>query len=145
MNRGARPRAMDKIAALVQRVEACELPLEEWTHRVHLTVSTWYLTNHGLEEGTRLMRDTIQRFNAHNGIEVTRESGYHETLTLAWLRKIDGILKKCEANTPLAERVERVLQVCSDKKALRQYYSRERMMSWEARLGWVEPDLRPID
>ena len=85
---------MDEIAELVRRVEACELPLQEWTHRVHLTVSTWFLTNHGLEEGTRLMRDTIQRFNAHNGIEVTRERGYHETLTLAWLRKIDNVLKE---------------------------------------------------
>ena len=91
------------------------------------------------------MRDTIQRFNAHNGIEVTRERGYHETLTLAWLRKIDNVLKKCEANTSLPERVERVLDECGDKLALLQYYSRERMMSWEARLSWVEPDLKPID
>ncbi len=136
---------MDEIAELVRRVEACELPLQEWTHRVHLTVSTWFLTNHGLEEGTRLMRDTIQRFNAHDGIEVTRERGYHETLTLAWLRKIDNVLKKCEANTSLPERVERVLDECGDKLALLQYYSRERMMSWEARLSWVEPDLKPID
>jgi len=25
------------------------------------------------------------------------------------------------------------------------YYTRDRLMSWEARVNWVEPDLRAID
>jgi hypothetical protein len=31
---------------------------------------------------------------------------------------------------------------CSDKTYPFDYYSRERLFSWEARIGWMEPDLK---
>jgi len=47
---------------------------------------------------------------------------------------------------PLAELREGLLRSrWADKRAPLEYYSRERITSWEARTRWVEPDLRPLE
>jgi len=134
----------ESLATLVQRVESCDLPLAEWTHPVHLCVSTWYLSRNGLDEGTRTMRETILRFNAHNGIEMTANSGYHETLTLAWLHIVAAELARCPADLPLEKRAEQVIERCRDMKRLLDHYTREAIMSWKARTEWVEPNRAPL-
>ena len=132
------------VADLVGRVEACTFPLPDWHHDVHLAVLTWYLARHPRAEATRLMRSTIQRFNAHHGLLMTRETGYHETLTLAWIALVHDFLAKNGRGKTLVEKVEAVTGAFRDKLLLRRHYTRERIMSWEARLDWVEPDRRPL-
>ncbi|MEE8105057.1 MAG: hypothetical protein V3T86_05935 [Planctomycetota bacterium] len=116
----------------------------EWTHPVHLCMSTWYLSRNGPDEGVKAMRETILRFNAHNGIEMTPERGYHETLTVAWLRIVAWELARCPADLSLPERAGHVIEHCRDMRRLRDHYTRETMMSWKARTEWVEPDLVPL-
>jgi hypothetical protein len=46
---------------------------------------------------------------------------------------------------PVAERVARLLAGdLTDRGVLLKFYSRPRLESAEARLGWVEPDLAPL-
>ncbi len=133
-----------QIAAVVRDVEACRFPFPDWHHDIHLVVTSWYVERHECEEATRRMRETVLRYNAHNGIDVTRETGYHETLTVAWVRIIAAELNGLDTSLALPARVRHVLEACADKYRLRDHYSRERIMSWDARLGWVEPDLAPL-
>lgn len=130
---------------LVKAVESCEFPLPSWHHDAHLAVTCWYLARHGRAEATRRLRTTIQRFNAHHRIPLTRERGYHETLTLAWIAVLDRFLAAAAPGRPLPDLVQEAIRRFADKRYLLRYYSRERMMSWEARLGWVEPDVQPLE
>lgn len=81
------------------------------------------------------MRAGIQALNAANGIPQTETGGYHETLTRFWLT----LVRKHWAGewAPF-------WAVLGDKKLPLRHYSRERLMSREARSGWLEPDLQPL-
>jgi hypothetical protein len=43
-----------------------------------------------------------------------------------------------------AEKVASVIESFSDKTVMLRYYSRDRIMSQEARYGWVEPDVAAL-
>ena len=133
-----------EVESLVREFEACTLAGERWTHEAHLTVALWYLTRHAEAEATRLIRERIQRYNLSRGVEMTRESGYHETITLFYMRAIRSYLAGVDAET-FAELLDGLLAACGGRNFPFEYYSRERLLSWEARTGWLEPDLKPLD
>ncbi|HEX8423821.1 MAG TPA: hypothetical protein VF634_10440 [Pyrinomonadaceae bacterium] len=141
----ATARREDEIERLVREFEACTLAAERWTHEAHLTVALWYLVRHTDADVTRLIRAGIQRYNLSRGVEMTKESGYHETITLFYIRAIRRYLDAaCETQT-LAGLLDGLLASCGEKNFPFEYYSRERLLSWEARTGWLEPDLKPLD
>jgi hypothetical protein len=133
-------RHADVIAALVRAFDDCTLPRAEWTHAAHLTVALWYLLRHNPEEATALIRAGILRYNAAHGILTTPTSGYHETLTLFWIRLVRAHLAAHAHDTPLVA-LANGLVARYDKHTPLHYYTRERLFSPEARTGWVEPDL----
>jgi hypothetical protein len=130
-----------EIEALVRSFEDGSLPCSEWTHASHLLVGLWYLSRHPRDQATTLVRDSIRRYNHLHG----RDSGYHETITLAWLAVIAGFLAGCDRALPISALAATLIDGCGDKDYLLRYYSRELLMSDAARQGWVPPDLRPIE
>jgi hypothetical protein len=135
----------DEIERLVEAFESCTLPREEWTHCAHLTVALWYLIHHDDVEATKLIREGIQKFNLARGIVTTRTGGYHETITLFYVRIISKHLRETGTDDSIVNLVNSLMQTYGDKNLPLEYYSRERLMSWEARMNWVEPDLKPLD
>jgi len=138
-------REAGEILALVRDFETCALPRERWTHAAHLTVALWYLLQYEWPEAVRRVREGIKRLNEAHGVVTTRERGYHETLTLFWLRHVRAFLERgyneARPLVPLAnELIER-----SDRNRPLEHYTRALLFSWEARLGWVEPDIKPLD
>lgn len=129
-------RSAVEIEALVRAFEECTLPHAAWTHREHLTVALWYLRRHGRDEAMRRMRSGILRFNGHYG----RLSGYHETITLAWMAVIADFLSGRDEGQSIADLTKDLIEVCGDKEYLLRYYSRDVLMCHAARHGWVEPD-----
>jgi hypothetical protein len=130
-----------EIEALVRSFEDGSLPRSDWTHASHLLVALWYMSRHSRDQATRLMRDGIRRFNHIHG----RDSGYHETITLAWLAVIARFLARADRDRPISDLAAGLLDGCGDKDYLLRYYSREILMSDAARLTWVPPDRRPIE
>jgi GNAT superfamily N-acetyltransferase len=129
------------IEALVRAFEDCSLPAAEWTHQAHLTVALWYLRHHPGEEATGRIREGIRRFNLSHG----NATGYHETITVAWVAVIARFLAEHDQGQSLSALVEALLEQCGDKGCLLRFYSEDVLMSDEARRGWVPPDLRPIE
>jgi hypothetical protein len=130
---------------IVTAFESCTLPLPEWNHQAHVTVTIAYLLKHGsTEKVLPLLRESIQRFNATNGIKQTLTGGYHETMTRFWLWAVDRFLASADETAGVAELAKQFVTQ-TDRHLNREYYSRDRFMSWEARLGWVEPDLKPLE
>lgn len=129
----------DEIVALVEAFEAGTLPLLEWTHAAHLTVAVWYLMRDGAELGGERMRAGILRYNAAQGIVPRPDGGYHETLTRFYLWAVGEYLRGA-----VVELANGCVAGLGDRDIPLRYYSRERLMSPEARRQWVEPDLRPL-
>jgi hypothetical protein len=129
------------IEALIRSFEDGSLARSEWTHASHLLVALWYMTRHPRDQATRLVRDGIRRYNHIHG----RDSGYHETITLAWVAVIARFLARADRDRPISELAASLIDGCGDKDYLLRYYSREVLMSDEARRDWVPPDLRPIE
>lgn len=134
-------RSEDELDALIARIAACDMPNDEFTHRYHLALAACkVVAGEGLEE----IRTTILSLNASNNVEQTLTGGYHETITVAWHRLISAHLASLPEETPRLLAVNSVLHEFHDKMAVLRHYSRDRLMSWEARKGYVEPDIAPL-
>ncbi len=133
-----------EIKSLIAGFENCSLPRSEWNHQAHLTIALWYLNLFDEQEAINRVRQGILRYNQAIGIKTTKDGGYHETLTLFWVRMVSHYLSVNEEKISIPETVIAIHDTYKDKYLPFQYYSRDLLMSWEARSGWVEPDLKPL-
>jgi hypothetical protein len=138
-------RTRGEIENLISAFESCTLPRESWSHHAHLTVGLWYLVRHDKAEATKLIRRNIQKYNRAHGIVTTKTSGYHETITLFFIRVVSKYLYEASANNSIIELLNGLIDSYGDRNLPLAYYSKERLMSCEARARWLEPDLKPLD
>jgi len=126
--------------ALLAAFEDASLPLASWTHRGHVRVAWIYLERHGLAAAVSRMRDGLKHFTTAHGVPTGPMMGYHETLTIAWARVIEATRQNygSEADSRAFCDAHPQLMV---KTLLRVFYSRSHLLSEEARVGFVEPDL----
>lgn len=94
-------------------------------------------------DATQKIRTGIQRYNAAQGIVMTPADGYHETLTLLWIALIHQYLEQ-RRESDFVTLLNGLLETYANPQLPLQYYSRDRLMSWEARCHWIEPDLQPL-
>jgi hypothetical protein len=127
----------------IENFERLEIPLAEWNHRAHLTVAYQMLREFGLDAAIDRIRRGLKAFIAHHGIETTPTQGYHETLTVAWMRMLHTTMTVYGPADSAEQFLEQHPHLLS-KVMLRLFYSRPRIMSEAARYGWVEPDLAPL-
>jgi len=127
----------------LRRFEDQSLPREVWHHRAHLKVAYLYLTRFSFEEALRKMRAGVKAYNAANGIADTPTGGYHETMTQAWLQLVHTTL--CQFGpADSADAFFDAQTQLNEKRVLRLFYSRDRIMSAEAKATFIAPDLAPL-
>src|SRR3954463_12301694 len=80
--------------AFLKSFEDCTLPFEQWRHRAHIKVAYLYLRQLPYEDALKKIRESIKRYNAATDTPETLERGYHETMTVAWMRLVHFTL--CE-------------------------------------------------
>jgi hypothetical protein len=124
-----------EILTLVDRLERCLLPKEEFHHRDHLTVAVVYLYAVDLETAMDRMRSSLKRFAGHHHVTGL----YHETLTRFWLQQVE---MRLDRKLCLAESVRSIQDQLNNKNLAFEYYSRERINSKEAKEKWLPPDLK---
>ena len=138
-------RTAGEVLELVRRFEDCTLPRAEWTHAAHLVVAPWHLLQYEPREAAERLRRGIKRYNAAHGIVTTPTGGYHETLTLFWLRVVRSFLEGGRNEARSLVSLANELAANADRGLPLRHYTRERLFSPEARASWVEPDLKPVD
>jgi len=142
----SRPSYSDtEIAGLATRLLDHSLPRAEWTHAAHLaaTLRLVRLRNPGLEQD---LPDIIRTYNVAAGGVNDDTSGYHETLTQAYLAAIRAFVAGLPEGLADSEAVAGLLSSpMGDRAWPLSFWSRERLFSVEARKTWVEPDLAPLD
>ena len=130
-------------AAFLQQFEAATWPKAEWHHHQHIKVAYLYLRRYPLDVATVKIREGIQAYNAAHRVEESLLSGYHDTMTQAWLRLVYFIL--CEYGP--AETADAFIEQhpeLSQKRILRFFYSKNRFQTLEAKAQFVEPDLASL-
>ncbi|MEG4286858.1 hypothetical protein QUB68_27525 [Microcoleus sp. A006_D1] len=138
-------RSPKEIDSLIHAFQECSLPRNQWTHAAHLTVALWYLFYDSEPEAINAIRNGIKRYNSVQGIEMTKDGGYHETLTLFWVQTVRRYLAEEKQNRSIVHLANGLIEQYADRTLPFRYYTRDRLMSWEARINWVEPDLRAIE
>lgn len=131
------------LEALVRSWSDCTLPFAEWTHRAHLDVALWHVLNFPPQEALERVRTGIQAYNLSQGVRQTPEGGYHETLTHLYMALVADFVRKSDPE-PIESLAEKLWASCSDRRIPLRFYSRERLMSWEARTTFVAPDLAEL-
>ena len=127
------------------RFEACEIPAKEWTHAAHMVVGLWHVHRYGADEALMRLRSGIRRLNESHGGVNSATNGYHETITAAYVQLLAEYLEVTPTDMSLSMRAIGLLgSPLVAKDVLVTFYSLERLMSTEARAGWIDPDRGPV-
>jgi len=121
------------------------LPKEAWTHAAHFAAALWLMRHRPDLDLAQAMPDLIRGFNLAKGGVNDDSSGYHETITQASLRAARGVLAANPPEVPLWKIVAALMASnLGNPNWLLEYWSRERLMSVDARRAWLEPDRKAL-
>jgi hypothetical protein len=130
-----------EIEHLGEGLLACTLAREEWTHEAHLAATTYLLLRRPDVDLDNELPNLIRRFNESVGGVNSDSEGYHETITRVFLHGVRLFLSEADAAQPLHALVNALLLSPMGRRdwPLR-FYSREHLLSVEARRAFVPPD-----
>lgn len=122
------------------QIESCELPASDFNHRAHLRLAYIYLAEVHPDQSSELMRETLNRFLIHNGVDPSK---YHETITKAWILAVHHFMNKSGNSNSADDFIDKNPEML-DKNIMMTHYSAEVLFSDQARAEFVQPDLDPI-
>ena len=129
------------IDAFIAGFEDGTLPKERWTHAAHILTGACYVHDLGEAEAIARMRERVSAYNLAVGGKNTETGGYHETVTVFWIKLIAsqsrGESRAAFAHQAVAEFVDR-RNIYSD------FYDFDILTSTEARGTWIEPNRHPL-
>ena len=112
---------------------------EDWTHRAHVRVAFLHMKKFPFEEALVFIRQRIQAVNLAHGTPEAIDRGYHETITRAFLHLIAAAAQ--ESTFSCSEEFCDQHPQLMTKRVLLNYYSRDRIMSADAKASFTSPDL----
>ena len=134
-----------EIDTFIAAFEGCTLPKAEWTHGAHLLTGACYVHALGEAFAIERMRLCVRRYNESVGGKNTETSGYHETITVAWIKLLNGLLDRSKpiARAPFAALAVEHFQ--AQRNIFSRFYDFDLVASTEARRRWVVHNLQPLD
>ncbi|MCA9053278.1 MAG: hypothetical protein KDA75_05540 [Planctomycetaceae bacterium] len=124
------------------RFHSGDLTAEEWTHRAHVRIAYLHVRRDSFDTALARVRSGIQNLNQRHGVPEALDRGYHETITQAFLRLIAVAAAESPANDS-SEFCDQHPELMT-KQTLLRHYSRERILSAEAKRMFVPPDLQHL-
>ncbi|MEK6921976.1 MAG: hypothetical protein AABX82_08855 [Nanoarchaeota archaeon] len=124
---------------VVSQFKTQTLPKTEWTHHAHLVVALWHLLEYKEIYSTLCyLRPDIIIYNHSVGTKNTDSSGYHETTTVFWLKKIKEFIDN-ESSKDFNTLVEKLLRETpfTQKEYILTFYKKEVLKSSEARCFYI--------
>ena len=134
-----------EIIHLGERFLARALPKAEWTHEAHLAATTWLLLRRPDVDVDKDLPGLIRRYNESVGGVNNDCEGYHETITRVFLAGVRLFLSEADPSEQLHELVDELLLSPMGRRdwPLR-FYSRDRLLSVEARRAFIPPDIAAL-
>jgi hypothetical protein len=128
-----------QINELVCAFEACTFHPSQFRHYQHLAVALWYVSTFPYEEAMDRMKRGIRRL-----AETYGKTGYHETITIFWLKVVKNFLDNNHPAGSLADIANLLAAKYGNKTLINDYYSSEVLNSARAKAEWVGPDLQSL-
>ena len=72
----------------LKQFESTAWPLEKWHHRQHIKVAYLYLRRYPFAQAQARIRERIKAHNAAKQVHESLLSGYHDTMTQAWMHLV---------------------------------------------------------
>ena len=138
------PATEEDIDIFLAAFEDGTLPKERWTHAAHLLGGACYVYQLGAEAALNHMRICVPRYNIAVGGENTFDSGYHETVTIFWIKLLAAFLAEQQPVTRAEFAARAVAHFASPWDVYGRYYSYNVIRNTEARAHWRAPDLLPL-
>jgi hypothetical protein len=113
----------------------------EWTHEAHLRVGLWHVLRHEREDALALLRERIRALNEGHGVANSDAGGYHETITRFYVEVLADFASAAPAGEDEDALAGRLIAELGARDLPLRFWSRERLMSVQARRHWLEPDL----
>jgi|SRR3954447_3380122 hypothetical protein len=121
------------------------LPREAWTHEAHLAATTYLLLKRPDVDLDEELADIIRGYNESVGGVNNDNEGYHETITRVFLAGVRLFLVEADPTEPLHELVNELLLTPMGRRDWPLgFYSRDRLLSVEARRAFIAPDLAAL-
>ena len=134
-----------EIEHLGEHFLARALPKDEWTHEAHLATTTWLLLRRPDIDVDKALPDLIRGYNVSVGGVNSDSEGYHETITRVFLAGVRLFLSEADLAQPLYELVnELLLSPMGRSDWPLRFYSRDRLLSVEARRAFIAPDIAAL-
>lgn len=135
----------EALASFLRGFEDGTWPVKEWTHRSHVIMAACYLTALNEADATSVIRENIRGYNLAQGGQNTDTSGYHETLTIFWIRVIDRFLRSLP---PALSRLDKIRAAAGEfggrSRLFEDFWTFDVVKSVEARRTWIAPDRLPL-
>ena len=116
---------------------ATALPADQFHHEQHVRVAWLFVRRHGMPAALGEFSEAIKRFAVAKGAHGL----YHETITWAYLLIISERQTRQSASTWTEFALANADLLSWKPSILERYYSKEFLMSDEARRSFVMPDL----
>jgi hypothetical protein len=134
-----------EIESLALRFDTCELQPEQFPHGAHVALSVRHLMRLPEAEAISRIHDGLRRFVSNYNLKV-----YNETITLFWIKLLrrfvkDRFVKDRVAGASVKDAANEAIIRFGDPRIIFDYYTKALLLSEEARAGWAEPDLKPLD
>ncbi|KAL0575620.1 hypothetical protein V5O48_006345 [Marasmius crinis-equi] len=136
--------------------------LSTWDHYTHIRIAFLLLSKHGRQKGKDMIFDGIQRYIEQSSPTQTRKRTFHVTMTYFWVQMVHFGIRSI---APLTTKDEETELVQEDGRAgnlegfgrflllnphvargdlWNEYYSRDVMLSKDAKESMVLPDKNPL-
>jgi hypothetical protein len=121
-------------------MEEGTIPNSEFRHFDHIRLAWLLLQSMDETRSAERMSMMLRNFAAKTHSDQSR---YHETITRAFMRLVASSRAAIGSPHQFDELIARFPQLLK-KDALEAYYTKETLMSTEARAAFVPPDLKPL-
>lgn len=128
---------------LLNAFENQSISNDDWSHEYHIRIAAIYLMLNDFETALIKVKAGIKKLNAVNEVPDSQFRGFHETLTIGWLKLVSSRLYKSKTDSSL-ELIEKNKDLLNPR-LLNEYYSTDKLMSLEAKASFIEPDLMTFD
>lgn len=112
----------------------------DWTHQAHVAAAVYLIALRPDIALEREMPRLIRELNTSHGTENTPSSGYHHTITLAFLAALRVFVREHDDVPPFQIVNLAMASPLGSLDWMLDCWSKELLFSSRARLEWVEPD-----
>lgn len=127
----------------IEAFEACSIPLAEWSHRSHIRMAWIYLSLLPFDAALASVREGLRRFTTAHAVPDSLERGFHETLTIAWMRLVASGMSHHGVSTNSSTFCDNMPHLLCPTLT-RVFYSTDRLMNQDAKQRFIPPDLAPL-